>query len=203
MSWSWSNPTPEEAQEAYSYYKRKYNQAASQKRDSERQEQEYLAQKDSAARECSSLSTQRLNFEKRLSGIQELIKMLEGSGGWFSLNVPEVIAKAQKSLAQTDASFRSSVILTDGIGAADLCAAYETKTVAGESHSASALAAFRAEKTRLEQEILRLKERIAQLSALVDDLNRKVRNCNATQSQLRSAMNSYAYDMNHYKRYID
>lgn len=201
MSWSWSDPSPDEALEAYEYYKSKYYTAANQKRASERQEQSYLSEKRAANAELNSLSSQKLNFEKRLQGIENIIKMLEGNGGWFSVSVPDAIAKAQKSLSRADSSFRSSMRLSGGSGAASMETAFKTKTVDADAHSSSALAAFKSEKVRLEQEIASLKTQIANLSSMITSLSSKIQACNSTQASLQSSMNSYAYDMNHYKKY--
>lgn len=202
MSWSWNNPTNEEAEEAYAYYKGKYNEAAEQKKASERQEAAYSSEKKAAAQDLDDCSRKKVNFEKRLRGIEDIIKMLEGSGGWFSTNVPETIEKAQKSIAKADASFRGSMRLSGGSGSASLEEALKPKTVDEDPHSSAALAEFKAEKARLEQAIEDLRVQIDSLSTLIDSLNKKIKACNAQQGSLQSAMTSYAYDMNHYKKYV-
>lgn len=201
MSWSWSNPSEDEAAEAYAYYKSKYQTAANQKRASERQEQAYISEKKSVTAQWNSLSTQKVNFEKRLEGVEEIIKMMEGTGGWFSTNVPDAIEKAQRSISKTDSSFRSCMRLSGGVGAASLENAFKPKTVAADVHASSALAAFKAEKARLEQEIANLNTQLTNLASMVSSLTKKINACNATQASLQSSMNSYAYDMNHYKKY--
>ncbi len=199
---SWSNPTPEEASNAYSYYKNKYQSAANQKRASEKQEQSYVSQKSSATSQKAALSSQKVSFEKRLSGVENIIKMLEGSGGWFSTNVPNAISKASSSLSKAETSYRNSIKLSGGIAAASLENAFETKTVEGEIHSANALQQYKSEKIRLEQEIANLKTQISTLSNTISTLTSKINSCNATQASLRSSMNSYAYEMNHFKKYM-
>lgn len=199
---SWSNPTPEEAAESYSYYKNQYYNAASQKQASEKQEQSYISQKNSAASQISSLSSQKLSFEKRLSGIENIIKMLEGSGGWFSISVPSAIAKVTTALKKADDSYRNSMKLSGGAGAASLETVFETKSVEGDSRSASALQQYKAEKARLEQQIADLKTQISSLSSMISSLTSKINACNATQATLRSTMNSSAYEMNHYEKFM-
>lgn len=201
MSWSWSNPSPDEAAEAYEYYKGKYYNAANQKRASERQERTYASEKTAASSELCSLSSQKGNFEKRLQGIEDIIKMLEGSSGWFSTNVPAAIEKAQRSIAKADSSYRRSIRLSGGAGAASLESAFKTRTVEADPHSSSALSSFKAEQARLEEAINNLNTQIINLSSLVSSLSSKIRSCNSTQASLQASMNSYAYDMNHYKKY--
>ena len=48
MSWSWSNPSSEDAQEAYDYYKGKYNSAANQKIASQNKENRYISDRKNA-----------------------------------------------------------------------------------------------------------------------------------------------------------
>lgn len=201
MSWSWSNPTPSEADDAYRYYKSKYADAAEQKRNSERRESSYYSQRNSAKSQIGSLSKQKVNFEKRLKGIEKIIKMLEGNGGLFSANVPEVISKAQKKLSKADESYRGCIKVTGGTATASIENALAIKTVEGDANSAAALQAYKAERTRLQREISNLNTQITNMTSLVDSLNRKISACNSEQYSLQRSMNSYAYDMNHYKRY--
>lgn len=203
MSWSWSNPSSEDAQEAYDYYKGKYNSAANQKIASQNKENRYISDRKNAVSDKNACISQKINFEKRLEGIEKIIKMLEGNGGWFSADVPEDIEKAQKALSKVDSSFRGCIKMTGGVSAASLEEAFEIKSVESDSNSASALQAFRNEKSRLEQEIENLKKKINELSSLVDSLTKQIRACDAEQRALQASMNSYAYDMNHYKKYID
>ncbi len=201
MSWSWSNPSEDEAYEAYSYYRGKYNNAANQKWESERQEQGYRNEKAAAVNQRGELNSQKVHFEKRLEGVEKIIKMMEGRGGWFAADVPSAISKAQKSLAETDTSFRGSIRLSGGGGGASMETAFKPKSVEADAHSASALAAFRAERDNLEQKIAELRSQIANLDAQITSLNSQIRSCNETQSSLQRSMNSYAYDMNHYKKF--
>lgn len=201
MSWPWFDPSPQQAEEAYSYYRNKYNSAATQKRASERQEQNYASEKRAAVNNRSTLSAQKINLEKRLEGIERIIKMLTGTGGWFTANVPEAISKAEKSLSQADSSFRSSIKLEGGGLSANLETVFSTKTVEADTRTASALQAFRTEKARLEQQISDLNTQIANLTEQINSLTKQINACNYTQASLRANMSAYAYDMNHYKKY--
>lgn len=201
MSWSWMNPSEEEAEEAYDYYKGKYNAAANQKRASERQEQAYREEKKNAISRKSELSAQKISFEDRLEGIVKIIAMLEGTGGWFTENVPDSIGKAQRALSKTDSSFRGCIKLTGGGSSASMETAFAMKTVDADQNSASALQAYRTEKNRLEGQLEELRRQIDSLSEQIASLTGKINSCNSEQWSLQSSMNSYAYDMNHYKKY--
>lgn len=203
MSWPWNYPSESEAEEACDYYKRKYENAAYELRTAERKQQEYNSQKSSAVSQKNSKLEKKLNFEKRLEGIERIIAMLEGTGGLFVENVPETIRKAQKSLAKTDESFRASIRLSGGNPAPSFEDAFETKTVEADAHTAAALQAFKMEKNRLQQEIADLNAQISSLSDLIDSLNRKINSCIDYQAEMRSRMNNFAFDLRHYRKILN
>ena len=198
MTWNWYNPSKEEAKEAYKYYSDKYYYAANQKLKSERQEEAYRSQRQTASNNLSDARKEKLNFESRVEGIAKIISMLEGGATWQGGNVPEAIQKAQQMLRHAYDSFRNSIKHSDVV-AADLETVFETKTVEANSHSANALAAYKAEKQRLEQELVELNSAIATLDTQVSDLNALIRQCNNTQTTLRSSMASYATSAYHFK----
>ena len=193
MSWSWSDPSQDEAIEAYEYYKSKYSDAAYKKRELERKEQCYLSEMSEAASKMDSLSFQKVNIEKRLSGIEDIIGMLEHG------NVPNAIESAKSSIERTDLSFRNSINFSQN--AVSLEDAFKPKNVDEDSHSASALSAFKNEKIRLEEELVNLKKQIDGLSDSISSLSNKINACNSEQASLQTTMNACAYDMNHYKKY--
>lgn len=199
---SWANPSPSEAAEMYSYYKHKYEDAANQKRASERLESSYVSQKNSAVSQLNAASSQRVNLEKRLEGVEKIIKMFEGSGGWFTSSVPEAIDKAKSKLKQADSSYRSSIRVIGGTTAASIETAFAIKSVEEDPNSANALSEFKKERTRIEQAITELQSQINNLSSLISSLTSSINACNQTQASLQSAMNSYAYDMNHYHGFM-
>lgn len=201
MSWPWYDPSPDEAEEACNYYRNRYNNAANEKRESERQEQNYLWERQNACSQRDAISAEKANLEKRLRGVEEILQMLEGTGGWFSVDVPSAIKKAHGALSKTDSSFKNSIKLSGGTPAASLENAFRTQTVDADSRSASALADFKAEKARLEQEIANRNAQITRLSDWISSLTWQINNCNSNQSSLQSKMNSAAYYYNHYKKY--
>ena len=199
---SWANPSPSEAAEMYSYFKHKYEDAANQKRASERLESSYVSQKNSAVSQLNAANSQRVNLEKRLEGVEKIIKMLEGSGGWFTSSIPEAIDKAKSKLKQADSSYRSSIHVIGGTTSASIESAFAIKTVEEDPNSANALSEFKKERTRIEQAITELQSQINNLSSLISSLTSSINACNQTQASLQSAMNSYAYDMNHYHGFM-
>ena len=199
---SWLNPTPREAEEEYAYYRSRYNNAASQKRKSEQQESSFVSEKNSLNRQLRPLSSQKTNFEKRMNGIDKIIKMLEGRGGWLSVNVPDVISKTNTSLRNADNSYRRSIVVTNGNSAASLDSVFHVKTIDEDIHSSGALQQFKSEKARIEEELADLNKQISALSSSISNLTKKINACNATQADLNTIMRSSALEMEHFKRYI-
>jgi len=201
---SWSNPTPDEASDSYYHYKNKYTNAANDLRACRAQNDNLSGQVSSLNTQMGNISSQKLNFEKRLEGIEEIIKMMEGTSiGWFSVGVPEAISRANRSLNEADSAYHSCMVVTDGPSAASLTQAFETKTVEGEASSSAALQQYKAEKARLEQAIENLKRQLANIGNAIDTINAQIRNNSATIDSLRNVMNSSAYEMDHYKKFMN
>lgn len=196
MNMSWSNPSFDEASEAYSYYKSQYYDAASQREASIRQENKYISEKNAANNQKNELTAQKINFEKRLEGIIKIIKMLEGSG-----SVPSSIAKVIKTTKKADESFKSAIKHDSGL-VVSIETAFKTKSVEEDGYSASALQKYKNEKNALEQNIENLKKQINALSEQISSLASQISSCNAVQASLKRTMNSSAYEMNHYRKYM-
>ena len=198
---SWSNPTPDEAYESYTYYRNRYYDAAYQKSASEKRQQTYISQRNSERSKYNNLASQKLNLEKRLSAIESIIKMLEGTGGWRSTNVPDAILRVNSALNKADDAYRRSIKM-DGCAVASLESVFSVPTVEGEHHSAAALLAYKAERNRLGQEISNLNTNISALSASISALNGKINSCSSAQEDYRRIMSSSAYEMNHFRKYM-
>ena len=198
---SWLNPTEEEAEEEYRYYKKKYNSAYNSLNASERNEQNCINIRNSAQKKVDAAKTQKKNDEKRLKEIKDILKILEGSGGWFSSDIPGAIEKNNNAVDAADESYRKC-IRCDGITAADIGKIFRVDTVEQNAGSAQALSAFRAEVRRLEQSIDSLKNTIATETARAEDMRTQINRCNSEQRTYRNTMNNALYNMNHYKKYF-
>lgn len=193
----WKNPSPSQAEEQYSYNKNRYNDAAERKCISERQEQTYISEKKSANLKIDNLSSQKRSLEKRLEGVEKIIRMLEGTGGLFATNIPDAILKANNELNKADSSYRKSIKMSGGVSSASLEDAFHSMPV-----DDTLIQYYKAEKARIEQKIFDLKSQISALNILVSELNQKIKSCNATQSSMRSIMNTSSFEMAHYKKYM-
>lgn len=119
----------------------------------------------------------------------------------FSVNIPDVINTANASLKDMNEGFKKS-IRACGINAADLEEAFFVKSVAQDQASARALALLQTEKNALEQLNAQLDSQMAMLNSNMDALKKQISECNAQQAQLQKEMYSYAFDMNHFKKYM-
>ncbi|MGN0537909.1 MAG: hypothetical protein ACI4M3_08045 [Acutalibacteraceae bacterium] len=198
---SWFNPEPQEAQESYYYNKRRFISAAEARADSRRQEKQYAYEKKEAQRTISNCKYEKTNFEKRIKGIEKIIKMLEDTGGFFSVSVPTTISKAVKQSSQADASFKGCIKASDTV-AANLDGVISVKTVEGETHSCSALEKLKSEKARLEESVQELNNRITNLTTQIDTLTSQIRACDAEQASYQRIMAQSSYEMSHYRRYM-
>ncbi len=198
---SWFNPEPQEAYDLYCYNKNRYLDAAESRAASVRQERQCVYEKQQAQKTISNCKSEKTNFEKRIKGIDQIIKMLEQEGGLFSVSVPSTISTANKKASQTDTSFKGC-IKSDGVTAANMGDVIGVKSVAEELHSSSALTKLKNEKARLEKSVEELNSTISNLNEQISRLTSQIRVCDAEQADLQRVMSSSSYEMSHYRRYM-
>ena len=197
---SWSNPSPKEAEDSYYSAKNSYANAANQRSASERAQSNYIAEKNSCASALQSSQSEKTNFEKRIAGIGEIIKALEGAGGG-GLDVPSAISSVNTAAGNASESFRSAIQCAE-ISQANLSEVFRSKSVDEDANSSGALSAYKSEKTRLEQAVAELERKIASLFSSIDSLSSKINACNIAQANYSRTMSSAAYEMNHFKKYM-
>lgn len=198
---SWFNPEPQEAYDLYCYNKNKYLDAAESRAASMRQEKQCVYEKQQVQKTISDCKSQKTNFEKRIKGIEQIIKMLEQEGGFFSVSVPSTIGTANKNALQVDDSFKGC-IKSDSVTAAGLAGVISVKSVTEELYSNSALTKLKNEKANLEKSLEELNSTITNLNNQLEQLTSQIRVCNAEQADLQRIMSSSSYEMSHYRRYM-
>ena len=167
------------------------------------EEQDARNEKKRTASAISNSRTDKLNFEKRLKDIQNIIRMLEGTaGGLFSTNVPGSIRGANVSLRTTNENYHRSIQLIGG-GSADIEDAFRAKSVEEDRYSSSALNEYKNAARDLEEKIENLKRQIATLSGQMDALSQKISNCSAQQNAANWKMVTSSYDMARTKHFMD
>ena len=111
--------TQQEAEDQFISAKKNYYEAEQRRAQLSNQMDNYRAEKKYAAEQISSARGERTNFEKRLRGIEDIIKVLEGTG-WFSENAPQSIDKANSALQSANSNYQQCIRLSGGVSAADM-----------------------------------------------------------------------------------
>ena len=195
---SWSNPSKNEAEEEYYNSKRNYQNASynynrlSNTENAERQNFQNLKNQYQA---CSN---QKLNFQKRIKDLDEIIAAMERSG---FLSLPNSINNANNAVKGADEAYKSCIKCT-GIQAADIIGAFSLATVEGDNDSNSALNDFKKEKQRLENSVKDIERNMQNIYSQAESTASRIRNICDQKSSYRRIMRSSAYTMNHYKRYM-
>lgn len=125
------------------------------------------ASKRKAENDISSLKKEKKGLEKRLEGVKKIIEMMQGSGGFFSTNVPDSIQKSNNASSKAGHDYRGCVRCS-GVGSADFGGKFDSKSVTGNSNSNSALIALEAEKSRIERLIADIDSKIKSLENNID-----------------------------------
>ena len=186
--------TQEEAAEQFARSKKSYYEAEQRRAQLSNQMDNYRAEKKYAAAQISNARGERTNFEKRLRGIEDIIKVLEGTG-WFSENAPQSISKANSALQSANSDYQQCIRLSGGVSAADMEGTFRAKSVEEDPNSGQALDAYRQERERLAREIENLNRMIDGFSAQMSELTGKMNACAAEQSAVRRSMMSSACEM--------
>ena len=179
------------------YYesKKAYNKAVAQRQSLQKQETACYTAKSNAISNIHNAQTNKINFEKRLAEIEKIIKMLDGTGGWFSVNVPEAIDKANKQLSKVDESFKKCMTCT-GYQPAKLGEVFKVLTVAEDDNTNQALEILKQEKIRLQKAIDNLKESIVQNQQIVKNMIKQLTSISIAKISNIKSIAFAAYDMN-------
>ena len=185
----------EEATDRFIRSRNSYYEAEQQQARLSNRIENYRAERQYAAAQISSARSEKTNFEKRLQGIEDIIKTLEGAGWVFSTNVPQSIESANSTLRSVNSDYQQCIRLTDGVAAADMEEVFHAKSVEKDANSAEALELYRQERDRLVQEIENLKRMINACSAQMSELTGKINACSLEQGSLRRTMMFSACEM--------
>lgn len=197
----WFNPSSQEATDEYYYSKRRYTNAANQRQAAKNAQENCRGEVKQAKAEIKACKKDKINFEKRIADIKKIVGSLEGSGSSAGCNAPDLVSKVNSSADETDQSYKTSIKCSD-YAPASMVDSFRSKSIDEDSNTSGALAKFKNEIIRLQQELEALKARMNNLSSTVNDLQAKIRAYSVEQMNWQREMNISAYDMNHYKRYM-
>jgi len=185
----------ENAQDEYNYYRRKYQNSYSDYKTCDRKISSFQSQQTYYQNMISNLRNNRLNFEKRLKGLQDIVKKLDSSGGMFSDNVPDKIATAANHLVEIQEAYEKSIVFGD-VSSADISDAFKVKTVTEQINSDNALRHFKRKRDELQTALDDVKKSIAKAEDEIKDLKTQIRALEDTQRQLQSTMRNCTINMN-------
>lgn len=204
-SMSWYNPSQDEAADEYYSSKNRYTNAANQRYAVARAAESCCAEKTQALSAINSCQIDKLNFERRIEDIRQIVYALEGGAGSLvsaiGADIPTLISRFNKSVEQTDSSYRGSIFCRD-IKPISWCGVFQNKNVGDDSLLSGALEMFKNEITRLENALRDLEVQMNNLHRMVDELTSKINMYTVEQDHCRSIMISSAYEMNHFKLYM-
>lgn len=204
-SMSWYNPSQDEAADEYYSSKSRYTNAANQRYAAARAAESCCAEKASALAAIGSCQSDKINFEKRIEDIRQIVAALEGGGGSLvsaiGADIPTLISKFNNSAMKTDESYSGSIFCKD-IKPISICGIFENKRVCDDPFLSVALEQFKNEITRLENALRDLETQMNNLSNMVNELTSKINMYNAEQADCRRIMVSSAFEMNHFKLYM-
>ena len=194
-------PTQEEAESQYYYNRRQYYNASIENRNLQRQKDACIDQRRRLSNNRQTLQSNKINFEERLRGIDKIIRKLEGTGMFFSSNVPSTIEKADRAMNVFEDGYRRSMRV-DGIPAADVRRAFAVQTVEGNRNSANALAIYIRKYQELSESIENIKRQIADMDRQMGELQRKVTDLSNQQWNMSRLMNSSLFNMEHFRPFM-
>ncbi len=168
-------------------WERRYEQAKSAKRRSERRESSYVSARNRAQDDLKAAKNEKINLEKRLKGIDKIIKLLTEPGGLFSKNVPDKVQKAEKGAEETGEHYEKCIVCTS-VNAVDLREKFRTASVEANADSARALEAIRRERTRVAEAIEEINRQINMLQNKIEDYKAMIRKCNSEQADYSATM---------------
>lgn len=192
----WNNCTQQEAQDAYDYAKGNYQRAAEGYRQNKQKLDRYEYDYNCTKNDYSEANTERLNFEKRIEGIDEIIKLLAVEGP-----VNEMINSSNSCALKLENSWEQYIQCSD-VGVPTIYQAFKLPSVTENPTSNLALTQLKNEKLRLEQAIAELDKKMQQMEAELDAMIKSMNAIQADQDALSRTMKQSSYEMNHFKKFL-
>lgn len=195
---SWNDPTQSEAMEEYSRSRNKYRETSDKKQAADKRLTQATERKNTVTAAVSRCRSEKRTMEETIAELDRIIKQLDGTSAG---GVPEVIDEANAAAKRAEESFKSSILCED-VKSADIEGAFTLKSVEEHKDSLEALEALKREKYRLETAAEELGRQMDTLSAELTGLNGTISAASAEQADLKRELDSAAFEMSHYKKYI-
>ena len=192
----WKNPTKQEAQDAYDRAKSSYRNTAEDYVQNNRQLEDCYSQYRDCSAKVDAARSEKLNFEKRIEQIGEVIRILDDGGA-----ADEAVANANSALEKAEENMSKRLKCT-GIQSPAIKETFRCKTVKENQYSNAALESLKKEKARLEQAVQDVNSKLNAMEQNAQELTNKMNSLTATQADLSRKMKNLSFNMTHYKNYI-
>lgn len=187
--------TPEEAEDEY-YNQRSICNSARNSYESARSQRNAVEnQWGSCSNSIDSCRAQKLDFERRLHELQEIVALMERTSGD---NCPNGAADRANNTARTANGLYSDSVRCSGVPNNDIAQAFRTQSVTENAFSGRALELLRAEAQRLEEAIRRLNEQIRRLEEEAERLRRQAEELSNQMQGCLARIDECTYSMHHF-----
>ena len=192
----WNNCTQAEAQDCYDAAQSRFNNVAEEFISAGKKIHGYGDVYRQTAAQAESMRSDKLNFEKRVEQIGDVIRDLDVEG-----RVNTDIYESNRFAGIVEANFAESIICS-GVNCPSITQALKTPFVSENRFSLNALNELRKEKARLEQAIRDVNAKLNALEQEMEALNKQMNALVQVQADMKKVIGASIYDMAHFKKYM-
>ena len=192
----WNNCTQAEAQDCYDAAKSRFNNAAEEYTSAGKKLGACEDAYKRTSAQADSMRSDKLNFEKRVEQIGDVIRDLDVEG-----RVNTDIYESNRFAGIVEANFAESIICS-GVNCPSITQALKTPFVSENRFSLNALNELRKEKARLEQAIRDVNAKLNALEQEMEALNKQMNALVQVQADMKKVIGASIYDMAHFKKYM-
>ena len=192
----WNNCTQTEAQDCYDAAKSRFNNAAEEYTSAGKKLGACEDAYKRTSAQADSMRSDKLNFEKRVEQIGDVIRDLDVEG-----RVNTDIQEANRFAGVVEENFAESIICS-GVNCPSITQALKTPFVSENRFSLNALNELRKEKARLEQAIRDVNAKLNALEQEMEALNKQMNALVQVQADMKKVIGASIYDMAHFKKYM-
>ncbi|MBQ2469977.1 MAG: hypothetical protein II709_07485 [Ruminococcus sp.] len=192
----WNNCTQTEAQDCYDAAKSRFNNAAEEYTSAGKKLGACEDAYKRTSAQADSMRSDKLNFEKRVEQIGDVIRDLDVEG-----RVNTDIYESNRFAGIVEANFAESIICS-GVNCPSITQALKTPFVSENRFSLNALNELRKEKARLEQAIRDVNAKLNALEQEMEALNKQMNALVQVQADMKKVIGASIYDMAHFKKYM-
>ena len=192
----WNNCTQAEAQDCYDAAKSRFSNAAEEYTSAGKKLGACEDAYKRTSAQADSMRSDKLNFEKRVEQIGDVIRDLDVEG-----RVNTDIYESNRFAGIVEANFAESIICS-GVNCPSITQALKTPFVSENRFSLNALNELRKEKARLEQAIRDVNAKLNALEQEMEALNKQMNALVQVQADMKKVIGASIYDMAHFKKYM-